>query len=62
MSNLYNNLPPESLKEIYKTQIQPGAVFFLYDEIARKEKFIVILGIACPFTVPPWRSITLRGI
>ena len=45
MSNLYNNLPPESLKEIYKTQIQPGAVFFLYDEIARKEKFIVILGI-----------------
>jgi len=26
-------------------QIQPGAVFLIYDEIAEKEKFIVILGV-----------------
>ena len=45
MSNLTDNLPPESLREIYETQIQPGAVFFLYDEFAQKEKYIVVLGI-----------------
>ncbi len=45
MSSLMDSLPEEKLKEIISSQIQPGAVFFISDQIAQKNKFIVILGI-----------------
>ncbi len=45
MSNFIDSLSPEDLKRFYLSQIQPGAVFFIRDPIAQKEKFIVILGI-----------------
>lgn len=38
-------LRDDTRKELISNQIQPGAVFFLFEEFAQKEKFIVILGI-----------------
>lgn len=45
MSGLGDFLRDDTRKELISNQIQPGAVFFLFEEFAQKEKFIVILGI-----------------
>jgi len=52
MSTLVESLSLEELTSLYSSQIQPGAVFFIRDHVAQKEKFIVILGIdACRVSV-----------
>jgi hypothetical protein len=45
MSSLGDFIPSENIKNIISMQIQPGAVFLLYDKNAGKHKFIVILGV-----------------
>lgn len=45
MSSLMDSLPPELVRSLLSEQIQPGAVFFLYDQAVQKNKYILILGI-----------------
>jgi len=45
MSSLRDSLSAGGLRNLIASQIQPGAVFVILDPIAKKEKFIVILGI-----------------
>ena len=45
MSSLGDLLRDESLSGLISSQIQPGAVFFIFDQNTQKDKFIVILGI-----------------
>ena len=45
MSSLRDSLSAGGLRNLIASQIQPGAVFVILDPIAKKEKFIVILGV-----------------
>ena len=45
MSSIGDSLQDKTRKELISSQIQPGAVFFLFDEFAKKEKYVVILGV-----------------
>lgn len=46
MNSLRDSLSSKGLRDLIFSQIQPGAVFFIPDHIANKNKFIVILGIS----------------
>lgn len=45
MSSLGDLLRDDTRKALISSQIQPGAVFLIYDQKAQKDKFIVILGV-----------------
>lgn len=45
MSSIGDSLQDKTRKELISSQIQPGAVFFLFDEFAKKEKYVVVLGV-----------------
>lgn len=45
MSSIGDFLRDDTRKQIISDQIQPGAVFFLFEENAKKEKFVVVLGV-----------------